>query len=209
MLKKPSIYYLFMIIPSQIEKIMELNNLAKEGVKKYKKRRYVYNSIKKMLSNKVFIGIAGLRGTGKTVLLRQLSLELQDSVYISLDALEHEIGLFELVNELNKNYGVKHVLLDEIHNYQNWQQEIKKIFDFLETKIVFTSSAAIDIVRSKYDLSRRVMIINIAPFSFREYLYFKKDIELDGISLDEVLGNYKELYKKIYLYESDFMDFCK
>jgi len=38
---------------------------------------------------------------GKTVLLRQLSRELEDSLYISLDALLPGISLFELAKELS------------------------------------------------------------------------------------------------------------
>jgi len=41
----------------------------------------IYEDVKKLLGNRLFIGIAGLRGVGKTVLLRQLSRELEDSLY--------------------------------------------------------------------------------------------------------------------------------
>jgi len=64
--------------------------------------------------------------------------------------------------------------------------DIKKIYDFLDIKIVFTSSASIDIIRSKYDLSRRVAIINMLPFSFREYLFFKKNTLVEKMSLDDI-----------------------
>jgi predicted AAA+ superfamily ATPase len=86
--------------------------------------------------------------------------------------------------------------------------DIKKIYDFLDIKILFTSSASIDIIHSKYDLSRRVAIINMFPFSFREYLFFKKNTLMDKMSLDDILINYRELYLKVYTFEPDFHEFC-
>ncbi len=84
----------------------------------------------------------------------------------------------------------------------------KKIYDFLDIKLVFTSSASIDIIRSKYDLSRRVVIMNMFPFSFREYLFFKKNTLVDGMSLDDILTKYRELYRKVYTFEPEFHEFC-
>jgi predicted AAA+ superfamily ATPase len=62
-----------MIPPAQMENILELHNLAKESAVKFDKKRFIYEDVKKLLGNRLFIGIAGLRGIGKTVLLRQLS----------------------------------------------------------------------------------------------------------------------------------------
>jgi len=197
-----------MIPPIQMEKILELHNLAKESAAKFDKKRFIYEDLKKLLGTSLFIGIAGLRGVGKTVLLRQLSRELPDSLYISMDALFPGIDLFDLSKELSSNYKIKYLLIDEIHNHANWQMDIKKIYDFLEIKIVFTSSASIDIIRSKYDLSRRVVIMNMFPFSFREYLFFKKNALVDKMSLDEILTKYRELYTKVYTFEPEFHEFC-
>jgi len=141
-------------------------------------------------------------------LLRQLSRELPDSLYISMDALFPGIDLFDLSKELSSNYKIKYLLIDEIHNHANWQMDIKKIYDFLDIKIVFTSSASIDIIRSKYDLSRRVVIMNMFPFSFREYLFFKKNALVDKMSLDEIRTKYQELYTKVYTFEPEFHEFC-
>ena len=198
----------YMIQPMQMEKILELHNLAKESAAKFDKKRFIYEDIKNVLKDRLFIGVAGLRGVGKTVLLRQLSRELENSIYISMDALDAGINLFELAKDLSSNYKIKYLLIDEIHNHVNWQMEIKKIYDFLDIKLVFTSSASIDIIRSKYDLSRRVAIINMFPFSFREYLFFKKNTLVDKMSLDDILTKYRELYLKVYTFEPEFNDFC-
>lgn len=116
----------YMIQPMQMEKILELHNLAKESAAKFDKKRFIYEDIKKVLKDRLFIGVAGLRGVGKTVLLRQLSRELENSIYISMDALDAGINLFELAKDLSSNYKIKYLLIDEIHNHVNWQMEIKK-----------------------------------------------------------------------------------
>jgi predicted AAA+ superfamily ATPase len=90
----------------QMEKILELHNLAKESAAKFDKKRFIYEDIKKVLIDRLFIGVAGLRGVGKTVLLRQLSRELENSFYISMDALDAGLNLFELAKELGDNYKI-------------------------------------------------------------------------------------------------------
>lgn len=197
-----------MIQQEQINKILVLNTIAKENNKKYEKKRFVYKEIIHLLSGNVFIGIAGLRGSGKTVLLRQLATELPNSLYLSMDTLSYRITLFDVAKEFEENYKIKYLMIDEIHSYLNWQQEIKKIFDFLKIKLIFTSSASIEIIRSKYDLSRRVIIVNLMPFSFREYIYFTKEILIEKISLEQMLKKPAELYQKLYEYETYFTEFC-
>jgi len=50
-----------MIPPIQMEKILELHNLAKESAAKFDKKRFIYEDLKKLLGTSLFIGIAGLR----------------------------------------------------------------------------------------------------------------------------------------------------
>jgi len=101
-----------------INKIFELNEIAKKQAEEYTKKREIYSEIKE--SGKTFIGIAGLRGVGKTTILKQLLLECKNSIYISLDTLSN-IDLFDLAKSLFENYNIKILLFDEINYYNNWQ----------------------------------------------------------------------------------------
>jgi len=193
---------------AQIDRLFCLSDLAKAGAEKYGKKRFVYARIKQALSSKVFVGIAGLRGTGKTIVLRQLASELPDSIYISMDTVPHSTDLFELIKELSSSYKVRRFFLDEIHGYPNWQSALKITFDFLDVKLAFTSSAAIDIIRSSHDLSRRVSIVPIFPFSFCEYLYFKTSVLHEKIPLERIISESKSLYQGLYVHEQRFAEFC-
>ncbi len=181
-----------------INEILELNEKMKENVPD--KKRFYYTFLRP--NAKPFIGIAGLKGSGKTVLLRQYLIEHPDSIYLSLDSIDL-FDLYTTVKQLREQRGYKTFLLDEVHFYPNWKRDLKKIYDFLDVNIIFTSSIALDIVKSKYDLSRRVIIKRLPPLSFREYIYFVKNKKLDAISIQDLknenimrsISNYDYLFE--------------
>lgn len=164
---------------------MELDELAKERGKRYPRRRRLYPEVAR-LKGKAFTGIVGPRGVGKTVLLRQLALEAADSFYISADTLE-DLDLFETAKVLSQDHGVKLLLLDEIHFQRDYAAALKKVFDFLDLRVVFTSSVSLSILESAHDLSRRARLLSMHPFSFGEYAAFKRDISLPPLRLKEIL----------------------
>ncbi len=97
-----------------------------------------------------------------------------------------EGDLFEIVKNLNKKYAFSVFLIDEIHFHDNYEQKLKKIYDFLDVRVIFSSSVSLAMHEASYDLSRRIQLINLYPFSFREYIYFKKDILLPKLSIEDI-----------------------
>ncbi len=162
----------------------ELHLLAIEEAKMYPKKRLVYSEIAND-SGRHFLGIIGPRGVGKTILLKQFAMENANAFYVSVDTLI-DTDLFALVQQLTEVQKVSIVLLDEIHFYSDFPRALKKIYDFLSVKVIFTSSAALALHQSSLDLSRRVKFRFLFPFSFREYVYFKKDQLLPTLSLPEI-----------------------
>jgi len=68
----------------------------------------------------------------------------------------------------------------------------------------------IDIISSKYDLSRRVSLYNMHGLSFREHLEFHLGITLPTISLDNLIKNHVEIsqtleVKKILKHFNDYL----
>ncbi len=188
-----------------INKLFELHELAKDSVKKYHKKRFFFDKIKND-TGKHFTGIVGSRGVGKTIILRQLARELDKPFYLSLDS-ESEIQLFDLLKTLIDKYNINTILLDEIHFLPDYEQVLKKAYDFLNIRIIFTSSVSLSLYESAYDFSRRVKLYTLYPFSFREYLYFIKDKLLPPISLNQLIENndsriFHEYLKYEYLFES-------
>ena len=167
-----------------IEKIIELHRQAIALNSKYNKKRFVAQKIMEDSGNH-FVGVIGPRGVGKSVLFRQLASLDENSIYISIDSVDFE-NLFELVKTLYETYGYKKYFLDEIHFYKDYEKDLKTIYDFLGVKVFFTSSVSLSLYESAYDLSRRVKIYDIFPFSYREYLFFREDKNLNVLRLVDI-----------------------
>jgi len=156
-------------------------------------KRFLYDEIN--TSNRL-TAIKGARGTGKTTLLLQLAKAYQSDevLYVALDDLFFsENTLYGLAEKFNQ-IGGKLMLIDEVHKYPNWSRELKLIYDdFLDLKVIFTSSSLLDIYRGESDLSRRAVTYTLAELSFREYLMLYEKIELPVLSLQEILNNHTSI----------------
>ena len=86
-----------MVVDSVFDTLKELQDITRKQAQKYSKKRACYFDIFK--AGKSFIGIAGLRGVGKTTILKQRLLENSRAMYIALDSFP-QIKLFELAKEL-------------------------------------------------------------------------------------------------------------
>lgn len=170
----------------EINKLLEFNRLAKEEGHRYSRKRDRYYSQVTGALGRHFVGIVGPRGSGKTVLLKQVATENDDSFYVSVDTIG-DASLFQIAKTLSETYKIKRLLLDEIHFCRGFEGELKQIFDFLKVQVVFTSSVALVMTESTFDLSRRVQLISITPFSFREYLLFKDGVMVPPLTLDDIL----------------------
>ena len=161
------------------------------------------------------IGIKGARGIGKTTLLLQhikihLSQKLQQTLYISLDAIWFSNNsLIKLADTFVKQGG-EYLFLDEVHKYPNWSQEIKNIYDdYPKLHIIFTGSSLLEILNARADLSRRAVIYSMQGFSFREYISLESGIELPYYTFDQIVENHFEIAQQITGIVKPFMYFQK
>ncbi len=152
--------------------------------------RYLYD---KIAWESRMIGIVGSRGVGKTTMILQRIkqvLDIQKSLYVSADDLYFSKNtLLDLADEFYKNAG-EYLFIDEIHKYENWSQELKNIYDtFPSLKVVFTGSSVLDILKGSSDLSRRALLYKMKGLSFREYLNFFHNQNIQPFTLEEILNN--------------------
>jgi len=185
--------------------LFELNELAIKDAARYPKKRELYHTLVNE-KGKHFTGITGPRGVGKTVIMKQIAANTKNAFYLSVDSIENA-DLFEIAKTLSGKYEITRLLLDEIHYRKDYEKELKKIYDFLNTRIIFSSSVSLSMFESSYDLSRRVRLVNLYPFSFGEYLFFEKDVLLPGLTLDNILN--KEWEPEHLRYEYLFEDYLK
>ncbi|MDF1761331.1 MAG: AAA family ATPase [Coxiellaceae bacterium] len=161
-------------------------------------QRYLYPEIN---WDSQAICLLGARGVGKTTLICQHLLNHYTShskaLYISADNINvTAIGLLKIATEHFK-YGGEAIYVDEIHKYPNWSQEIKNIIDtYRRKKVIFSGSSAIELQKSKYDLSRRVNYYQLPGLSFREFLAFQYDISIEPVSLRDILESHETLAKQ-------------
>ncbi|OGV40828.1 MAG: hypothetical protein A2X48_22845 [Lentisphaerae bacterium GWF2_49_21] len=171
----------------RIKQIFELADIARKDGGKYPRKREIYASISNV-KGRHFTGVVGPRGAGKTIILKQISHEIPSSIYLSADSIE-DIDLFETAKLLSEKYDIGLLLIDEIHFLGNYQSSLKKIYDFLKIKIIFTSSVSLSLYESVHDLSRRVNLVTIFPFTFGEYVFFTKDEKLESLSIDQIYND--------------------
>ena len=159
--------------------------------------------IDKLLSKNRLVGLVGQRGVGKTTLLLQYlkqNFAPAEYLYFSGDDIYIiDSSIYEIAEEFIK-LGGKIIVIDEIHKYQNWAQELKNIYDsFPNLMIRFSGSSMLNILEEKYDLSRRAVIGNVKPLSFREYMKLANGIDLPKLSLQEVVKNSEEISSNLAL----------
>lgn len=159
-------------------------------------KRYLYDNIP---WGSRMIGIIGGRGVGKTTMILQYikqNLTSKKALYVSADDMYFsENKLLDLAGEFYTNAG-EYLFIDEIHKYANWSRELKNIYDSYPTlKIVFTGSSVLDILKGSADLSRRAIIYKLQGLSFREYLNFFHNYDIETYSLEQIINNEVKLTK--------------
>lgn len=167
--------------------ILELDRLAKKDAANYPSPRLLMSELERE-RGRHYTGILGPRGVGKTVLLKQLAAGRPEAFYLSLDTLARDTDVFEVVKKLHLDYGGRLFLLDEVHFQPGIDETLKKLYDFLDIRVCFTSSVALALHRSAYDLSRRIVLKFLYPFSFREYISFRAGTRIPPLTLDRIFN---------------------
>lgn len=128
-----------------------------------------------------------------TILIEYLKQNnLSNSLYISADNIYFlENNLFEFALKFKREFDGKILLIDEIHKYKNWQQELKNIYDSIpDLQIIFSWSSSIDLKNWNYDLSRRAKLYYLNWFSFREYINYLYWLNIKKYELNDILNNH-------------------
>ena len=186
-------------------RLLELHDLAKAECRRYARKRFLYEQMA-VDAGRHFTGIVGPRGAGKTVLLRQYALAHEDACYISADTLEPEDDLWDDIRKLQEHYGFHTFLIDEAHFLPDAPGLLKRLYDFLDVRVLFSSSVALAMRASAHDLSRRVRLLELRNFSFREYLHFSQDLHLSVCRLEDLAeGNWSAEHLRAGRFFEDYL----
>lgn len=187
------------------KRLLELHDLAKDACRGYRRRRFLFDQMASD-EGRHFTGIVGPRGAGKTVMLRQYALGHEEACYISADTLQPEDDLWDDIRKLRKHYGFHTFLIDEVHFLPDASGLLKRLYDFLDVRVLFSSSVALAMRASVHDLSRRVRLLELRNFSFREYLYFRQDLKLCACGLEDLAkGNWSAEHLRSGRFFEDYL----
>ncbi len=189
-----------------IDRIILNSKKQLQWVRQFKKTRYLFHELKG-INKEYYVGIKGIRGIGKTVLMLQIARETKDSIYFSADStLIKPLSIYDVTKELTQR-GYTTIFIDEIHRKIGWDIDVKTLYDEHEVRIFFSGSSALTITKTSADLSRRVVLKELKPVSFREFLIIKKHYDIPIVSFDKIIKNktmltknYAELYEHINEY---------
>ncbi|MCK4397364.1 MAG: ATP-binding protein [Methanophagales archaeon] len=138
--------------------------------------------IRKYLKIPHVVIISGVRRSGKSTLLTQIIsqwfdenfyyLNFEDERLISFSAEEDFDRLYQVFLEL---YGAQRTFfLDEIQNVQGWERFVRRMYERGFKFFITGSNARLLSRELATHLTGRHLMKEIYPFSFREYLRFKK-----------------------------------
>lgn len=171
------------------------------------KRTLYLNQIERLIDKEPIKIIIGVRRSGKTYLLRSIHEELksrginEENIFLisfesmKYNKIENFKQLDELIMDLTKNTkGKIYLLFDEIQNVKNWEKSINAYRVDLDCDIYITGSNS-ELLSGEMAtlISGRYYQINIYPFSFAEFIQYKKEIEkTDVVDLEELFREYVE-----------------
>jgi len=165
-------------------------------------RRYLANQID---WSERAIMLIGQRGVGKTTLLVQHAVAQYglsgNFLYLSGDFFKvAEHGLYHVADRFFTERAGACLIIDEIHRYPAWKQELKNLLDAYKSKqILVSGSSSLHLTEgtgvsspgrgSVTDLQRRRAVYELWPLSFREYLGFKWGLNFTSFDIGQLIDN--------------------
>ena len=196
-------------MPEIKEALRDFNPWWKGKFKVVFKEREVYSQIQKYIPLPHIIAFTGLRRIGKTTLMLKIvedgikkGIDAGNVVYFSFDEFKGAeirkiMTEYESMMERDFKKGRYMLLLDEIQKLDNWENQLKGVYDTFgkNIKIIVSGSESLFIKRkSKETLAGRIFDFKVEPLSFREFLLFKgvdfKPIGLYEKELGKLLNEY-------------------
>jgi predicted AAA+ superfamily ATPase len=139
----------------------------------------------KLRNTKDVVFLVGLRRVGKTTLIHQFIKQLLNEldpkkiVYFSMDHPRLiKVSILDVLDEFRKIQGLSfkekvYAFIDEVHLHENFEQELKAIYDIGNVKVFASGSASIFLIEKGAFLTGRQRFVELSPFSFKEFLEIK------------------------------------
>ena len=177
--------------------LIEMNPWWKGELKLDYKDRDIYDKIIKFTGLKQIIALTGLRRVGKTILMMKIIKDAIKSgtpknniLYFSFDefkssSIKNLLDEYSKIMQIDIKLGKYFILLDEIQKLENWEEQLKTIYDLYNKniKIIISGSESLFIKKkSKETLAGRLFEFKVNNLTFKEYVRFK-DEKIDNVKL--------------------------
>lgn len=163
-------------LKSVLKEQFDLFNSKELGVE-----REVLKTISKSVKSPHVLVITGLRRVGKSTLLAQIAKKYLNNkfYYINFEderLLNLTVKDFDMLHEtLISMFGERKVFLfDEIQNIPEWERFVRRLSDSGYKFIITGSNASLLSQELGTKLTGRHLKIEVFPFSFKEYLVYRK-----------------------------------
>ncbi len=144
-------------------------------------RRSKLNEVEKTATLPHAVIVSGLRRCGKSTLLAQYAHQIGEDAFYYLNFEDERFLGFQaddasdLFQTLVEIFGERKIfIIDEIQNVPNWEHFVRRFMD-LGYKF-FVSGSNASLLGSEFGtrLTGRYVVVELFPFSFKEYLRFKE-----------------------------------
>lgn len=158
------------LLKEQNDQIKDVRELVK---------REMLDEIKEKRSNLIVI-VSGLRRAGKSTLMNEIRKDhLHESYFVNFDderLFDFAIADFQMMQELLiELYGERNIyFFDEIQNIQGWERFVRRLHDNGKKVYVTGSNASMLSREMGTHLTGRHLSYSLYPYSFKEFLHFKK-----------------------------------
>lgn len=139
-------------------------------------KRTLERELRYYIPKKEILAIVGPRQSGKTTIMKHIFKDLNNAVFLNfedretLESFNNDIKGFIDAHVKNKKF----VFIDEFQYAKEGGKQLKYIYDTQKVKIIISGSSAsgLSVHGIKY-LVGRVLVFNLFPFSFEEFLSHK------------------------------------
>ena len=139
-------------------------------------KRNLEDTILKYLDAPEILAVVGPRQCGKTTMIQHILESLNGTISVTFDD-RNILNLFERhTDDFIAAYvkGNKYLFIDEFHYAKNGGKILKYIFDTQKIKIIISGSSAADLtIKAVKYLVGRILVFNLYPFNFKEFLLAK------------------------------------
>ncbi len=177
-------------------------------------RNQYMDRIKRLMNLDAIKIITGIRRCGKSYFLELFIKELKNKniapeniIHIDLEHpkynyIEKREELDELlIPELEKNDEKKYLLIDEIQNISKWEKSINGYFKAYNIDIYITGSNSKLLSKELATLlTGRYIEIKMYPFSFNEFINYKKELNQECIMKNELKTQNENLFEEYLQY---------